>query len=256
MKYCLSSRQHKEYLEKADEIMVNWRDRRVIPDLAEKYPQATVILRAPVEESQEVESWNEIKEYKILCRDKFIFCFRKIEEAAKCKEIGVEFYWGFPVNNYEDLRALRDLGVCYVRAEGPLFFDLATVKTFGVPVRCVANVATENYFVPHDGIPTAWIRPEDVDLYSEYVDAIEFEDCDINKEQALYRIYAEQKEWPGELKTIISNLRFEGTNRMIPPEFGERRLDCKQKCLTSRRCKICYTLMKLADPEKLAPYAH
>ena len=41
MKFSMSSRQTAEYLQKADEIKVQWRDRNIIPDLFEKYPDAT-----------------------------------------------------------------------------------------------------------------------------------------------------------------------------------------------------------------------
>ncbi len=44
MKFCLSSRQSKQYLEKADEIKVDFRDRNSIPDLAMDYPNKTIIL--------------------------------------------------------------------------------------------------------------------------------------------------------------------------------------------------------------------
>lgn len=44
MKFCLSSRQSKEYLEKADEIRVDFRDRNIIPELATEYPDKTIIL--------------------------------------------------------------------------------------------------------------------------------------------------------------------------------------------------------------------
>ena len=44
MKFCLSSRQSKQYLEKADEIRVDFRDRNSIPDLAMDYPDKTIIL--------------------------------------------------------------------------------------------------------------------------------------------------------------------------------------------------------------------
>ena len=39
MKVCVSSRQQAEYMRKADEIRVASRDHRIIPDLAEKYPE-------------------------------------------------------------------------------------------------------------------------------------------------------------------------------------------------------------------------
>ena len=44
MKFCLGARQTEEYLKKADEIKVDFRDRNIIPDLAEKYPDKTIIL--------------------------------------------------------------------------------------------------------------------------------------------------------------------------------------------------------------------
>ena len=44
MKFCLSARQNDAYLEKADEIKVDFRDRNVIPELADKYPGKTIIL--------------------------------------------------------------------------------------------------------------------------------------------------------------------------------------------------------------------
>ena len=44
MKYCLNSRQNKEYLDKADEIKVEYRDRDFIFELCEKYPDKTLIL--------------------------------------------------------------------------------------------------------------------------------------------------------------------------------------------------------------------
>ena len=45
MKYCLSSRNQRDYLSKADEIKVEYRDRKEIPDLFERYPEATIILQ-------------------------------------------------------------------------------------------------------------------------------------------------------------------------------------------------------------------
>lgn len=47
MKVCLSSRLPSVYLEKADEIRVQFRDRRSLPDLFDKYPEKTIILEMP-----------------------------------------------------------------------------------------------------------------------------------------------------------------------------------------------------------------
>lgn len=44
MKFCLSSRNNYEYLKKADEIKVEYRDRKIIPDLYEDFQKANIIL--------------------------------------------------------------------------------------------------------------------------------------------------------------------------------------------------------------------
>ena len=44
MKYCLSGRQSKKYLSKADEIFVEQRDYRYISDLILEQPNKTIIL--------------------------------------------------------------------------------------------------------------------------------------------------------------------------------------------------------------------
>ena len=44
MKFMLSCRQSPTYLEKADQIRVDYRDRKAIPDLAEKYPDRDIVL--------------------------------------------------------------------------------------------------------------------------------------------------------------------------------------------------------------------
>ena len=45
MKFCLRNRQESIYLMKADEIKVDFRDRRSIPDLIEKYPEFQLFIQ-------------------------------------------------------------------------------------------------------------------------------------------------------------------------------------------------------------------
>jgi hypothetical protein len=123
-----------------------------------------------------------------------------------------------------------------------------------VQIRAVANISYEVLWGDDDGVCGTWIRPEDVEVYENYISVIEFEDCDNRKEQALYRIYAEQHEWPGDVKMLISNVNAEGVNRMIPPSFAEKRIKCKQRCQSTGSCHICHLLLKLADPIALKDY--
>lgn len=252
MKVCLHSRQEAKYLKYANEIKVDFRDRKVLSDLYEKYPDKTFILE--VYSNSEID-WDAIKEYNILSQGKLILCISNSEQMNKCKELDIKFYFGYPISNFYELRAVIACGVAYVRLDAPLFFKLDRVKEFGIPIRAVPNIAYLAYIPHKDGICGTWIRPEDLEDYEDYIDVIEFEDCDNHKEQALYRIYMEQKAWPGELNDIISNLNYKGTNRMIPPHtFGAKRISCGQRCQETGICHLCYRILDLANPELLSAY--
>jgi hypothetical protein len=253
MKYCLSARQSSEYLKKADEIRFEFRDRAAIPDYAEKYPKATFILDFSSLGLYEEIDWKELADYNILTKQQLILCIRNTIEAELAKTNDIKFYFGYPVTTFYELNAMKNLGVSYARIGAPLFFQMDKVKNIGVPVRVVPNVAYVDGLPRADGVSGQWIRPENIDDYNDYVDAIDFEDCDIRKEQALFRIYAEQKEWLGDLGVIITNFNHSGVNRLIPPDMTKRRLTCGQRCQTGP-CNLCYRLLDLANPEKLKAY--
>lgn len=250
MKYCLSSRQKYEYLKKADSIKVAFRDRYITPELFEKYPDAEIVIIIHREKDEKFK-WDEIRQWNILSRGKLVLCLQSLTDAEECKKLNVPFYWGYPVSTYYDLRALKELGVAYVRLDAPLFFEMDEVKRFGVPVRAVPNVACLGEIPTKNGIYGTWIRPDDVELYEDYIACLEFEDCDIDKEGALYRIYAEQKVWGGPLSMLVSNLISTAENHLISQDGTKVRLNCGQKCQKRGRCHICERVLRLADSQKL-----
>lgn len=242
-----------KYLKKADEIMVEYRDRKAIPDYAKKYPNAWIALEVTPDTPWEI---SEIKEYFILTREKLILCLPDMRDPRieELKAAGIPFFWGYTVTTFWELEALVRLGVSQVRIGAPLFFDTERLNKFAVPKRVCANVAHEGYLPYVDGIPGAWIRPEDVEAYEDVFYIIEFADCKEHKEEALYRIYAEQKNWPGRVDMIITNIYTDAYNRMIPPEFAAARKTCGQRCVAGGACRICHRLLTLADPELLRNY--
>ena len=62
MKYCLSARQPDSVLKKADEIKIELRDYKAIPDYIEKFPDKTLILEF-VNELPEQFNWNILTVY-------------------------------------------------------------------------------------------------------------------------------------------------------------------------------------------------
>ena len=255
MKYSVSSRQQPEYLHKCDEIKVMWNDRNIIFDLAEKYPGKTINLcRYYIHSNEEDIDWQEIKTYKTLTQDNFIFGLSYIDEIYECKKNNIDFYYLEPVRSFRELQGLKNMGARWAFIDAPLFFQMDQVKAIGLPIRATANLAIREFFTYDDGVPGPWLRPEDVDLYDQYIDTIEFGRVDLDQERALFRIYAEQKQWPGDVGLIIQDLNYMGVNRMLPPDFAEKRLNCGQRCQENGSCRICWRLLDLANPDLLSRY--
>lgn len=256
LKYSLSSRQEAAYLKKADEIKVQWRDRRSIPDLAEKYPNATINLTRYYHDGVDNEiDWNEIKNYKILSKDQFVFGMTRPDEMLKAKEEGYKFYYLSALRTFQELNDMARLGVCRAQVAAPLFFQMDKVKKIGIPLYEIANQAHgDTIFERKDGVIGTWIRPEDIATYEPYIDVIEFTSENRTQEQALFRIYAEQGAWSGDLDMVIKDINYKCTNRMVPPSLAESRLNCGQRCQETGRCHLCYRLFDLANPDLLRPY--
>ena len=250
MNICLSSRQQKELLKKANQIKVQYRDKASIPDLIFEYPEATIVLEH-IENSEL--NWDELNKWNILSKNKLILCLADIKNVIKANEYNIKSYLGWLVNDYETLQALLKVGVYYVRIAGPLFFELEKVKSLGARVRATPNVAFEDGIPRENGIFGYWIRPEDLDCYNDYIDTIEFNsEYDLKRESALYRIYVEEKNWPGELSLLIKDLNYPVVNRLIHKDLASKyRINCRQRCQQGAQCTICKRFLDIANPELL-----
>lgn len=250
MKYSVSSRQTSEYLAKADEIRFEYRDRRAIVDFIEKYPETEIALVRPfIRPEDEMIDWDEIRDINVMSQGRFILGIVYPDELAKAKELGIKTFFRTPVRTFQELKDIQAAGVDQVILGAPLFFSMDKVRQVGVSVRSIANAAfIEGTWSPMNGCTGTFIRPEDIPAYEDYIDIIQF-NAGLNEEQALIRIYKEQHRWPGELELIVKDLRFSATNRMIPPDFAQARLNCGQRCMETGHCHLCERYLTLANPD-------
>ena len=258
MKCCLNGSQSKEYLQKADQIKISYKNRKDIIDLIETCGQADII----VDISNEIEDvdWgyleNMDKAHYGKNEHRVIVALGKLGKLnAEASVHNLRWYYRYPISTFMEADSLYELGAYSIILAPPLTHMLDDVKYLHFPeVRMIANIAYHAYIPRQNGIIGGYMRPEDVEAYEEYVDVIEFEDCDKKKEQALYRIYMEDHAWPGDLQTIITNLNYPGVNRMIPSNFAVKRMNCGQGCLSTAACHICKRYLDLANPELLKDY--
>lgn len=145
------------------------------------------------------------------------------------------------------MRAFKTLGVCYVLIDGEICHQLHEAKIIGVPLRAIPTLAHLDTIPREDGINGDWFRPEEVDDYALYIDTIEFgPQPQLRREQALYRIYHDEKEFLGGLDRLVPDLNAQGESRFLAKEAMLARMNCGLQCATSRNCRICYNAFEIA----------
>ena len=254
MHYCLSDQVNQEYLKKIDEIRIKYNKLDTILDLYEINPNATFILIITSKENKSTIRWSEIENYNIMTKEKLIVETDSFDIMEACKTLNIKFFYAIPVNTFYDLKALVDYGCCDVRIDAPLTHMLDKLNNFDITVRMSPNIAYYAFIPRKNGVIGSWVRPEDVELYEEYIDVFEFEDCDARKEEALYRIYAEQKSYPSNLNNLITNLNYNASGKLVLPNFGQVRMFCGQKCTNGFNCNACYRILDLANNEKIRKF--
>ena len=143
-----------------------------------------------------------------------------------------------------------------VEALGFRMEDLLKLKQkYGVKIRVLPNIAQtitggKEFISP---MQQFWIRPEDTDIYEEYIDV--FEIWGTEKLSVLFEIY-KQKQWLGNVENIILDFgdeELEVPNTGLDPRFGIMRLNCRQRCLFSE-CHVCTEMAKFATAFNGAGY--
>lgn len=261
MKFCLNSICNSTYLEKVDEIKLPYKEIDNILTYIEKYPEKDFIIDCfNIEDSFD---WKKIERYNTLSKRRILLKVDNINLLRSAATLNVRAYFGYPIDTLWEIDSLKALQSEYIIPGEDLFFRMSDLKKAvkkndsNTKIRVIPNVAFSDGLPHRTGLIGSWIRPEDlISIYGSYVDAVEFEDCDKDKEQALFRVYAEQKEWRTGLDGLITNFNYPGPciNRMLSSELSEARLNCGHRCLLSS-CHICHRAMDLANPDLIKEYA-
>jgi len=243
LQYCLNCRVSLKYRRKAQELYIEYRDLGAIEELLEEdYKNTTLIIDTPPMITDD-----ELNKLKLYIKQKSDIILA-LHDYNQLNERLNDFRWYImePCNSFMEAMALQRAGAEYIVLGETLFFNMNRIKECGIEnIRIMANQAVHSPVPRENGICGPWVRPEDVELYDVCPKTIiEFPGCLPNKEEALYRIYAEQHRWPGSIEMIIDNFDSPCENRMLPTEFTEHRLNCRQRC---NSCHMCPNMIRLAN---------
>lgn len=240
MKYCLNSKCSMAVLKRADEVRVFAEDEGVLMDWIERMPDKTIILELPKDKEPDLKMY-------MVYKEKFADFIVRTSQLDLCPyfiENDIKWCWAYPVNTYQELQLLVALRPARIEVTAPLSFDLPQVKSI------VGNISLTMY--PHkaqisylplkvDGRRMQWVRPEDAELYSQWVDSFDFSMEEPRQAETYLHIYKENGCWPGNLNLLITGLNVDIDNRSISSELAEARVKCGQRCLRTGACHKCDT---------------
>lgn len=165
------------------------------------------------------------------------------------KENNISFMFKQFATTTEEIYIQAGMGASDIYIVQELGFYLKRLKrikeNFNIKFRVFPNI-TQVAAGGKDLIPAMkrfWIRPEDVELYEDYIDVLEI--WGTKRLSTIYEIY-KQGQWLGNLNDII--LDFDETiipNTGLNPHFAEMRIDCHKKCLFNQ-CNLCLQMADLA----------
>ena len=250
MKYCLKYDQLANNWRLADEVSIKYIEDKGLVNFLELLKDKRIVLLVP-EDFPETEIKKLIAIKKIYPQYNFVVSLPKFKEtiASVLRANNISFFDSEPCFTWEKFNVLAKNGVSDIVIGGDLGFSLPKVKNLvdkkypHIRLRAIADISLTEY-KETDPLKGFFIRPEDVDFYSSYIDIIEFLNPII--QDALYDIYTKGF-FMGQLNQIIFGIKENIDTQDIPKSFCEKRLNCNRKCLKGGSCDTCRLVITLTQ---------
>ena len=151
------------------------------------------------------------------------------------------------IETLDDFNDSIAMGVSDIFIGGPLGSYLPELHLKAKAAKCKIRTFCNYAFVSSifdNPLKSFFIRPEDIDLYAEYIDIFEIAKSESLSDVIIntyYEIYTKDKVWHGPLDEIILNYPGTEDNRIILPFFAERKIKCKKRCSyqVHNICQFC-----------------
>lgn len=250
MKYSVPNRKSIHLLKQADEIKIQKSDFRKTIDYIHDYPNAEIVLCVKGDDllTDKQITLAELQKFNEEAKNRF---FVELEEMNKpyidaLKDNNIKFFWKFPATTFLELKTLKDIGASQALIDGPIFFQKIRVQRFGMRLRAFPNVCHNNYLPMENGLYGTWILPDDQDLYEDYITTFEFVHPDLDKWEAVFKIY-KSRHYIGDLSLLLINFNYPKhiLAPAVPKDLSISRLNCGQQCMYSNHCKLCQNAMTI-----------
>ena len=162
---------------------------------------------------------------------------------------GLPYYINKVITKIDQFHGLLHTNVTDILIGEDLCFHLAEIKEpaekYNKKLRTFVNVAQTSWTDKDLSIKDFFIRPDDIDFYSQYFDVFEFWE-DKDRTNVLYEIYAKDKYWYGNLEDLIKGYKGHTLNANLLPDFAKRRSNCGKRCMYGKFCEWCLRMNHLS----------
>lgn len=190
------------------------------------------------------------KKYAGRIKLRFAYRWKMQGFLNKLKSDGIAYFFSNFVIDYDMLNWFIECGVSDVYISGTLGFDIQKVAEKAhaahVAVRVYPNFCQSNVLDRCDTLTQFYIRPEDIQFYDKFIDVCEIFETEKLNAKVIYKVYAKDKKWWGNLNEIIIGLKSDIDNRYIGPEFAWFRSACRKSCAREGICHMCKSVEELS----------
>ena len=231
---------HSGHIKEAEEIRCPYNQLGLIFDFIKENPEKryNIIINGDTTQQETNKLIEQVEYVKEVAKDYTIECGNLMLLKDLLKR-GYNTYLRFPVSDWETFTDLSNLGVTDIYIDGPLGFDTTALKKRRKDIKIrVSPTISPNSSITGMESNSFFIRPEDLHLYEDIIDIIDFHESDIDKGDVLFQIY-KRGSFIYNINDLIAGLP-RVNNLFIKDDFAKTRLTCKQKChVPGYRCKFC-----------------
>lgn len=221
----------------ADEVCIKWSTSPKFVKFLESYSNYTFVFDPYSYEDIymiiEVKKANPNLKIKVI-----VDYFVPTNLITELKEFDIPVFIQEMAGTWGQLYEMISLGMSEVYIGGDLAFQLDKVakvlKPLGIKVRCMGNILEKGTGI--DPLKSFFIRPNDVNLYEQYIDIIEISSSTADKSAVILDAYKKQ-DWFGNLSEIIPGVDVD--NRCLTSLTGLRKTVCGRSCLYGGPCHVC-----------------
>jgi len=247
LKYACKFYQGCSMLDIADEIIIKYdkKDREILKFVQKWKPEQRIILN--ITELEDIEKNLEL--FTTIAKlHNIAFLCSKEQDFHLLEEECLSYFFIEKCGTLDELIGQIRMKVSDVYITNELGFYLPDIsricKDKHINVRVIPNVAQSSSDTISSDFTKFFIRPDDLYLYEDYIDVIEFLTDRLEIQPTLYEIYKDGR-WDGDLCQIIYNFNEDIPNNSIIPIFGEIRLNCKKRCCFNK-CDVCKYMESIA----------